>query len=176
MEEIWKDIEGYEGLYQVSNTGKVRSLHWNRSSYAKELTQYDQNGYKLVTIRRNKRGKNFLVHRLVAKAFIENPNGYDEVNHIDGNKSNNCVMNLEWLSRKNNVSHAIANRLRKPTVANRWGFNVILQFSADGSVLEGVYKSQRGAAEKCNLSQAQISLACKTGKTYAGYRWRIALH
>ena len=121
------------------------------------------------------KGKNFLVHRLVAKAFIPNPNSYDEVNHIDGDKSNNCMWNLEWLSRKNNVSHAIANRLRKPTVANRWDCNVVLQLSADGPVLEGVYKSQREAAEKCNLSQAQISLACKTGKTYAGYRWRVAL-
>ena len=93
MQEIWKDIEGYEGLYQVSNLGRVRSLP-RRTTKGKILKTFiDYAGYEIVTLcntnKKNPRCK-FRAHRLVAQAFITNPNEFPQVNHIDGNKLNNC--------------------------------------------------------------------------------------
>ena len=99
--EIWRDIEGYEGLYQVSNLGRVRSLNYNRTGKVQnmKLGTYP-NGYKMVDLKKNKKRKAHLVHRLVAKAFIPNPNPDQlcEVNHKDEDKANNTVDNLEWCS------------------------------------------------------------------------------
>ena len=101
MEEVWKDIPGYEGLYQVSNYGNVRSLNYNRTGQIKELKQCFKNGYCFIPLRR----KNYYVHRLVAEAFLENLENKSEVNHIDGDKYNNHVSNLEWCTRSENEKH-----------------------------------------------------------------------
>ena len=97
--EIWKDIEGYEGLYQVSNLGRVRSLNYKRTGKVQnmKLGTYP-NGYKMVDLKKNNKRKAHLVHRLVAKAFIPNPDQLCEVNHKDEDKANNAVDNLEWCS------------------------------------------------------------------------------
>ena len=97
--EIWRDIEGYEGLYQVSNLGRVRSLNYKRTGKVQnmKLGTYP-NGYKMVDLKKNNKRKAHLVHRLVAKAFIPNPNQLCEVNHKDEDKANNTVDNLEWCS------------------------------------------------------------------------------
>ena len=110
MKEIWKDIEGYEGIYQVSNTGKVKSLDrkvWNYTKKGRVLKMHNNgHGYYNLSLHGNgKDEKHAYVHILVAKAFIPNPNNYEQVNHKDFNKSNNCVDNLEWVSRKQNVLH-----------------------------------------------------------------------
>ena len=110
MKEIWKDIEGYEGIYQVSNTGKVRSLDrkvWNYTKKGRILKMHNNgHGYYNVSLySEEKNEKHSYIHILVAKAFIPNPNNYEQVNHKDFNKSNNCVDNLEWVSRKQNVLH-----------------------------------------------------------------------
>lgn len=119
--EIWKDIEGFEGLYQVSNLGRVKSLERTtqlpinkycagfRCQKELILKQFSRsNGYKSVNL--NKNGNNFFtVHRLVAQAFCPNPNGYDTVNHIDENKKNNRADNLEWCSARDNVLKWIDN-------------------------------------------------------------------
>ena len=93
MEEIWKDVVGYEGLYEVSNFGNVRSLF----RYKKQL-RWDvaNNRYATVQLFKNKIGKRLLVHRLVAEAFLPNPRNLPVVNHKDENKLNNNVDNLEW--------------------------------------------------------------------------------
>lgn len=119
--EVWKDIPGYEGIYEVSDKGKVRSskdkttksvLHGERKWKQRVLKQkIDKKGYKRVTLWKNKVGKDFLVHRLVAMAFLEKPDGKDLINHIDGNPSNNYLENLEWCTSKENVNHAFQNRL-----------------------------------------------------------------
>lgn len=110
MKEIWKDIEGYEGIYQVSNTGKVRSLDrkvWNYTKKGRILKMHNNgHGYYNVSLHsKEKNEKHVYIHILVAKAFIPNPNNYEQVNHKDFNKLNNCVDNLEWVSRKQNVLH-----------------------------------------------------------------------
>ena len=119
MEEIWKDIEGYEGLYQVSNFGNVKSLSkmWKSGSgyyIQKEIIlkqQLKSKRYLGVGLTKNKKWKNFLVHRLVAEAFLENPNHYNQINHIDCNKLNNNIENLEWCSQEQNLEHAYKNGL-----------------------------------------------------------------
>ena len=105
--ELWRDIENYEGLYKVSNFGRVKSFHFGREKLLK--AGVSNTGYVNVSLTKNKTKKNFNVHVLVAKAFIPNPDGKREVNHIDGDKLNNCVDNLEWVTGSENTRHAIQN-------------------------------------------------------------------
>ena len=113
--EIWKDIEGYEGKYQVSNLGRVRSLlniRGNKREIPKILKGYlDRYGYLLVRLYKNSKPKPLLVHRLVAKDFIPNPKNKSQVNHINGIKTDNRVRNLEWDTAKENTRHAFDNGL-----------------------------------------------------------------
>lgn len=120
MEE-WKDVLGFEGLYLVSNTGKVKSLSRkssNSGSYSgfvmvreKELKQTTNRlGYKTITLFKDGSRHFKIVHRIVAEAFIENPNNYQEVNHKDLDKSNNNVSNLEWCNRSMNINHMYENK------------------------------------------------------------------
>ncbi len=114
--EIWKDIEGYEGLYQVSNMGRVRSLldsYGNQRKTPKTLKNVRQpSGYFRVCLSKGGIGKRFFIHRLVAQAFIPNPENKPEVNHIVGDKANNTADNLEWNTRSENIQHALKNNLR----------------------------------------------------------------
>jgi hypothetical protein len=98
--EIWKDIEGYEGFYQVSNKGRIR----NRNGLIKKF-RINPSGYKLTFLYKNEY-KCFSIHRLVAKAFIPNPNNLPEVNHLNGIKIDNKNENLEWCTKSNNIKHA----------------------------------------------------------------------
>ena len=122
MKEIWKDIKGYEGLYQISNIGRVKSLdrivksRYDSTSLFKErlLTpQRDTRGYKHVSLRKEGKSKHKRVHRLIALAFIPNPENKPEVNHIDGNKMNNGIDNLEWSTHSENIQHAYQTGLNK---------------------------------------------------------------
>ena len=107
--EIWKDIPEYEGKYQVSNLGRVKSLQrWSGTRfYNREyiLNNYvnKKNGYVYVYLTKNNKSKNIRLHRLVAQAFISNPNNHLYINHIDGNKENNCIDNLEWCDSSYNI-------------------------------------------------------------------------
>ncbi|HRF69797.1 MAG TPA: NUMOD4 domain-containing protein [Candidatus Pelethenecus sp.] len=106
MKEVWKDTVGYEGLYLVSNLGKVYSLR--RNKVYKEFIE--KNGYNRISVIKNGVRKKELVHRLVAKTFIPNPQGKLCVNHKDNNRSNNKVDNLEWVTQKENIQHAVAQK------------------------------------------------------------------
>ena len=130
MKEIWTDVEGYEGLYQVSNLGRVKTLskkHWCASRttskkwyyMAKEKVlkgQISNAGYRLVGLTKDLKCKVYSVHRLVAIAFIPNPNMKEQVNHKDGDKLNNNVDNLEWATRSENTIHALRSGLMKKRV------------------------------------------------------------
>ena len=115
QDEVWKDIEGYEGLYQVSTCGNIKSLakprkNGNGRCYIQKeklLKQsFTSTGYKKVELYKDGKRKSFKVHRLVAIAFISNPDNKPEVNHIDGNKINNNIDNLEWVTSSENTIHA----------------------------------------------------------------------
>ena len=114
LNEIWKDIKGYEGLYQVSNLGNVRTVkHISINSKGHSYTVKPRilklhtypNGYKDVMLQHQGRHRRYLVHKLVAIAFIPNPNNLPEVNHKDESRDNNCVDNLEWCTRKYNCNY-----------------------------------------------------------------------
>ena len=120
MSEIWKDIKGYEGLYQVSNRGRVKSLERivmrknGRPYSVPELIkarQIDRKGYDRIGLNKNGKKKRFFVHRLVLQAFNSSSDETLEVNHIDGNKLNNNVENLEWVTSSENSIHAFKNNL-----------------------------------------------------------------
>lgn len=130
-EEKWVDIHGYEGWYQVSNLGRVRSVdreieQWSRYGHSiirkvkgRVIAQTDNgHGYLTVGLKKNQVGENHYVHRLVAEAFIENGDNLPEVNHIDYDKRNNSVENLEWVSRVSNIAHS-ACRMRGPRAGAR---------------------------------------------------------
>jgi hypothetical protein len=106
MKEIWKDIKEYEGLYQVSNMGKVKSLRRIHGIINKILSNHLTRGYYSVKLSVNRKEKDFNVHRLVANAFIPNPLAKPCVNHRDANKCNNEFTNLEWCTHQENMDHA----------------------------------------------------------------------
>ena len=112
MEEIWKDIPGYEGLYQASNFGNIKRICYTNqfSSFSKEkiLKQhYNEQGYLKIKLTKKGKPKTYRVHRLIAQTFIPNPYGLKEINHIDSRRDNNCVNNLEWCDRKSNILHSV---------------------------------------------------------------------
>lgn len=121
MEEIWKPIKNYEGLYEISNFGKIRSLDRtvpirNSTKFIKgslRKPQKKDNGYLFVILYKDSKSKNHYIHRLVAKNFIDNPSLKETVNHIDGNKENNNINNLEWSTRSENSIHGFKNGLCK---------------------------------------------------------------
>lgn len=123
QKEVWKDVSGYEGLYQVSNFGNIRSLdrrvvnHRNGSTRIAKgvnITPFDNgNGYLVVGLRKNGKRKNYYVHRIVADTFLDNPKECEYINHIDYNTKNNNVTNIEWCTQKDNVLHSIEH-MKKP--------------------------------------------------------------
>ena len=101
MKETWKDINNYEGYYQISNLGRVRNIKYNRF-----LTNHlNHKGYNRTCLCKNSKQKVMRIHRLVAEAFIPNPESKQEVNHKDFDKTNNKVSNLEWVTGKENIRH-----------------------------------------------------------------------
>ena len=179
MNEKWEEIKGYNGLYLVSNTGKVKSMEWNRTKKAKELKQYDQRGYKLVGIRRNGTLHNYLVHRLVATAFVPNPRNLYDVNHIDGNKANNCAENLEWVTKSENTRHAIKMGLRPAgcTYEHKKGNDSpvckkILQYTKDLEFIR-CWNSVYEIENELGYRKQSIHRCCRgERKTYMGYIWK----
>src|SRR5574344_1100472 len=103
MKEIWKNVSGYEGIYQISNFGRVRSFKFSNVRILKNIVQ--SAGYLTVDLRKNGARKSFKIHRLVALAFIENPNNLPSINHKDECKTNNSVNNLEWCTDKYNSNY-----------------------------------------------------------------------
>lgn len=185
MKEIWKDIKGYEGLYQVSNLGRIKSL---KKSYLvndpkqnrtyiknnKEIIKkifLDNKGYYITTIYRNR----FRVHRLVAEAFIPNPNNYPVVNHIDGNKQNNHVDNLEWCSYKDNSIHAYKNNLLNLEPSIRATSKKVNMYDLNGNYIK-TFNSISAAKRELNInpSQGNISEVCHGKRRSAhGYIWKF---
>ena len=163
--EVWKDIQGYEGIYQVSSLGKVRS--------AKGLKSQRNNGrgYLQVELWKHNKGKAFYVHRLVANAFLKNERNFPTVNHKDGNKKNNCVNNLEWCTYSYNNIHALKHGLRH---SNRNNAHMSKRVEAlkDGRVVYS-FPSMREAERQLHMSNGSVSKAIIKGWKFNGYEWRL---
>lgn len=171
MNEEWRAIKGYEGLYEVSNFGNVRSLErkvYRRFSWVKLkgkiLKPANIKGYCKVVLCKNGESKLLALHRLVAETFIPNPNQYPEVNHIDENKSNNNVNNLEWCTHSYNMNYGdILNKKRI-----KQGYKVKCVETGE------VFQSIREAAKAVNSTHQNI-LACLQGKskTAKKFHWEL---
>ncbi len=125
--EIWKDIEHYNGVYQISNLGRVRSFNSTGSNSSRRKTPIimknikDSKGYEVVNLSKNGSKKMKKIHRLIAKAFIPNPDRKEFVNHIDGNPSNNSICNLEWATSSENKKHGYDIGITKPVMGSKHG-------------------------------------------------------
>ena len=184
MEEVWKDIKGYEGLYQISNLGKVRKLRFINNICNKEkifliTPQKINSGYLKVSLYKNSNFENKLVHRLVAETFIDNPNHYLEVNHKDGNKYNNNADNLEWCNRKQNMQHAVKTKLYKAPNEGRYGeksYKAIKVKMIDKNTNEvlKIFGSIIDAAHYIGINKSCHIVSCCKGKlkTAYGYKWQ----
>lgn len=176
--EVWKDVVGYEGIYEVSNKGRVRT-HKNKTTYTKRhgvrkwrqiiLKNKNPKGRDVrVALWKDGKHKDFLVHRLVAYAFIPQIEGKTSINHIDGNPKNNNVENLEWCDHRDNNNHAFDNGLMTT--------NKVI-FLVDKITNESHYfRSMTKAGRFLGKSHGYISNALKSGETEVeGYRIFIAL-
>lgn len=151
--EIWKDIEGYEEKYMISSHGRVKSFIGHEKILSPRM---NTSGYYSVLLTKNKTAKSFLIHRLVANAFIDNPNQFPCVNHKDENKINNHVSNLEWCDEKYNIHFGSAIQKIKQINKSNWT-NAPKRVKAtfpDGSVIE--YNSVAMASRECNVSSNEI--------------------
>lgn len=180
MEEEWRDIKGYEGLYQISSKGQVKSLARPCKGfgdyYAKERIKKisrDGVGYCRVALSKNGKKKHILVHRLVAKAFIPNPDNLPEVNHKDENKENNYVDNLEWCTPKYNSNYG--NRNEKLREINRRYFKAVYQIDKNTGEIIKLWECIREASRKLSIRDHLISRVCKgRNETAGGYKWMYA--
>lgn len=165
MQEIWKEIKGYEGYYQISNLGKVKSLcrkiqNGNKFNLRKEIilkNSINSVGYYTVTLYKNNKSTVKLVHVLIAETFIPNPESKPQVNHIDGVKLNISVENLEWVTRSENIQHAYDTGLTKNKGESHYLSKITV---ADKSKIKELVKSgisQRKIAKQFGVNQSQIS-------------------
>ena len=152
-----KDIKGYEGLYAITSCGKVWS--YRRQKFLK--TQVNRCGYEYVILQSNNKQKTVTVHRLVAEAYIPNPENKPQVNHKDENKQNNCVNNLEWMTAKENMNYGTrTQRTRKKVYCVE---------------LDRVFDGVRVAARELGIAHNHISYCCNgKQKSAKGYHFRYA--
>ena len=186
--EVWKDIPRYEGLYQASNLGRIRScartiIRKNKIKQqfkGKILSPEDNgNGYLRLILYKNKKKNSEYVHRLIASAFIENYYNCEQINHIDGNKQNNNINNLEWCTKSYNIKEAYRlglktapktmlgiksykNHLSKP----------VNQYDLQGNFIKR-YDSFSAAARATGLNRTHIGECCNgKNRTYGGFIWK----
>lgn len=164
MQEIWKDVVGFEGSYKVSNLGNVKSLR-NGKILIPSITR----GYKRITLCKNGKIENKVIHRLVAEAFLNNPENYPCVNHKDENKLNNCVENLEWCDIKYNTNYGTCIERRsknkqKPVNQYDLNMNFIKRYESIKEASNGNYSLYTHIGECCKGKHFSIG----------GYIWRYA--
>lgn len=159
MEEIWKDINGYEGLYQVSNLGRVKSLGNNKTRKEKVLSaRKHTDGHLFISLYKNGKGKNYKVHFLVAEAFIPNTENKPICHHIDKNKENNVVENLMWVTQKQHkeLHPEIYESISKAKSIS------INQYDLQGNFIR-IWKSAEEIARELGFNNGHIIECCKGG-------------
>lgn len=182
--EVWKDIPGYEGYYQVSNMGRVKSFNYRNTKKTSILKQsINQDGYLRLTLKKDYKSKGFLVHRLVGFAFIPNPENKETINHKNEIKTDNRVENLEWMTRAENNNYGTHNervhkKCREKNVyligalaskevrkRNILQFDLRHNFIREYDCIEDVKKYKFDPAHVCKCAQGQR-------KTHGGYIWK----
>ena len=180
--EIWKDVVGYDGYYQVSDRGNVRSVT-RKDSIGRKIggrilkPRYNRGGYLLINLCKNGKVRTKLIHRLVAEGFIPNPESLPQINHIDEVKDNNNVENLEWCTSKDNINHgtSIERRIKAQSKKIRavniktgevFTFNSTAEAGRKGFNSGGVSSASRGAYKDSKTKEL-----IGDGHTYRGYRW-----
>lgn len=184
MDIQWKDIKGYEGLYQISNTGLVRSLSYNQKKFTRELKQYLKRGYCQVGLSFQSETKWYSLHRLVALHYIENPANKKTVNHKNGIRNDNRIENLEWLTHSENSLHGyrVLNRDRNPCKSNLGKFGKdchnskkIVQINPITKTKVAEYDSLMDAHRDTGISFKNISAVALGKRNFAGgFKWQYA--
>ena len=184
MEEIWKDIKGFEGLYQISSLGRLKSLsrfiNSNRNNQRRikgciikqRVNPY--NGYIQISLSKNHKYKRFYIHRLVAYAFLRNPDNLPQVNHKDENKENNCVDNLEWCTAKYNANYGtcISRRVKTQRDTKSHINNEALSRKVKCIDTGKIYLSAQEVSRQTGLDNSSISKCCRgVYKKCGGFRW-----
>lgn len=183
--EIWKDIPDYEGLYLVSNWGRIKSLSrvvnckggqkTNKERIRKDCNSH---GYRNITLWKEKRSHSFLVHIVVAKAFLSNPDNLPQVNHIDGDKTNNYYKNLQWCTCSENMQHAADNGLLTLSWVGKSyekhpKSKPIAQYDLSDSLIRN-WSSATEAADSLKLNRGNINKSLMgEQKTSFGYKWKF---
>ena len=175
--EIWKDVKGYEDIYKVSNLGRVKRLIGYQAKKERILTQINNGSdYMGVSLCKNGKAKKLYTHRIVAESFINNPKSKDEVNHIDGNRQNNKLENLEWVTRSENHNHRYQVLKQKgvnfgKTGSKNWRSKPCLKFDLNGKLLIR-YPGVMEAMRKTNINESNIRGAIKRKGTAGGFFWK----
>ena len=189
--EIWKPVVGYEGLYECSNMGNVRSLNYRHTNIIKNLSlSLNKDGYVQVNLWKNCKGKVLAVHRLVAEAFVPNPNNKPEIDHINTDKTDNTVWlnedgsvnyektNLRWVTKKENMNNPLTIKdLSKIRIGNENAksiYRAVLQYTKDGKLIKE-WASMNSAARELKINKSGIYSCCNginRTKSYGGYVWR----
>jgi len=190
QEEIWKDIKGFEERYQVSNLGRVKSLRrkcMTTNNGYKIVPERilslstTHNGYKFVSLRIGRNSKSVRINRAVAIAFIPNPDNKPEVNHIDGNKTNNHLSNLEWSTKSENCRHAYKTGLHKGAWKGKFGKDnkaslKVKQIDIKSGDVIKTFDSINMASDATNIDRTCISRVCRGSrgsKSAGGYKWEL---
>lgn len=180
MNEVWLPIEDYEGLYEISNLGRVKVLSkyrgLNYSTFTPERIKKPSDngrGYKITSLCKNSCKRTFYIHRLVALYFIPNPLRLKEVNHIDGNKENCQADNLEWCSRMQNESHAWATGLKKQVGVNHFASKPVMQLDLQGNEIKR-WDNASLVQKALGFASGHISKCCNGQlNTAYGHKWRF---
>lgn len=177
--EVWKSVKGFEGLYAISNYGRVKSLKricrantCGLGTIEKKILSpgISSSGYCIVVLSKNGARKSCSIHRLVAEAFIENPENKKEVNHKDECKTNNMFTNLEWCDRAYNVNYGTG--VKRSAVKR---FKKVAQIDINSGVVIRVFPSAKLAEEMTGVSRKYISMVCLNKRKMAGgYIWKFA--
>ena len=178
-DEVWKDIKGYEGLYQVSNLGQIRSLDrykYTKGRYGRMKAKIkgrllkpclNHDGYKEIVLSKDGKSKMYRLHRIVAETFIDNFDNKNQVNHKNGNKLDNKAQNLEWVTCKENINHALINNLIKCEKS-------VNQYDLKMNFIKK-WRSISEAKRQLKIKDSNIIRVCNNkSKTAGGYIWKYA--